>query len=313
VITTHTHDDFECPNRRYYVDTKSWLAYEQNPYSTYWVRSSSCHREISLGYDILTAITWLQANMNIWLLHNATTPRCSKLESCTTLPHLVQPWVAVPLPAWLNNIITNMTRYLHCVVAKSPRQHRCQHDSIALSPAWLDICITPWPSRLGSAFASMTWYLHRATTKLSCSMTRHLHHITTKLLRQHCRQHDLTSTSRRGQVASAASSRAWLDNIVASMTQHLHRAMAKSPRQRHREHDSAALSPAWLSIYIASWPDHPDSVVTSMTQQHHHQHDSAYTSHHGQVTPAAPSLACLDLYITPRPSRLGNVVVSMTW
>jgi hypothetical protein len=28
------HDDFECPSPRDYVDIKSWLAYEQNPYST---------------------------------------------------------------------------------------------------------------------------------------------------------------------------------------------------------------------------------------------------------------------------------------
>jgi hypothetical protein len=36
VITTHMHNDFEYPSPRDYVDTKSWLAYEQNPYSTHW-------------------------------------------------------------------------------------------------------------------------------------------------------------------------------------------------------------------------------------------------------------------------------------
>jgi hypothetical protein len=35
VIMTHMHDDFECPSLRNYVDTKSWLGYEQNSYSTY--------------------------------------------------------------------------------------------------------------------------------------------------------------------------------------------------------------------------------------------------------------------------------------
>jgi hypothetical protein len=35
VITTHTHDDFECLSLRDYVDTKFWLTYEQNPYSTH--------------------------------------------------------------------------------------------------------------------------------------------------------------------------------------------------------------------------------------------------------------------------------------
>jgi hypothetical protein len=34
VITTHMHNGFECLSLRDYVDTKSWLAYEQNPYST---------------------------------------------------------------------------------------------------------------------------------------------------------------------------------------------------------------------------------------------------------------------------------------
>jgi hypothetical protein len=35
VIMTHTHSDFECLSPRDYVDTKSWLAYEHNPYSTH--------------------------------------------------------------------------------------------------------------------------------------------------------------------------------------------------------------------------------------------------------------------------------------
>jgi hypothetical protein len=35
VIMTHTHDDFECLSPRDNVDTKSCLAYEQNPYSTH--------------------------------------------------------------------------------------------------------------------------------------------------------------------------------------------------------------------------------------------------------------------------------------
>jgi hypothetical protein len=41
VITTHTHNNFECPSPRNYVDTKSRLAYELNPYSTCWIRSSA--------------------------------------------------------------------------------------------------------------------------------------------------------------------------------------------------------------------------------------------------------------------------------
>jgi hypothetical protein len=34
VITTHTHENFECLSPKDYVDTKSLLAYEQNPFDT---------------------------------------------------------------------------------------------------------------------------------------------------------------------------------------------------------------------------------------------------------------------------------------
>jgi hypothetical protein len=52
VFMTHRQDDFECPSSIDYIDTRSCLAYEQNSYSTHLVRSGSCHRETSLGYDI---------------------------------------------------------------------------------------------------------------------------------------------------------------------------------------------------------------------------------------------------------------------
>jgi hypothetical protein len=166
---THSHDDIEHPSPRDYVDTKSWLAYERNPYSTQWIRSSSCHREMSLGYDIWLAIPQLQANTNIRLLHDATTPRCSDLRGCATL---------------------------------------------------------------------------------SCS-------VIVSMTRQHYHQHDSTSTSRHGQVTSAALLLAWLSSIVASMTRHLHHVMTMSPQQLRRQHDSAALSPAWFGIYIVSRPTSP--------------------------------------------------------
>jgi hypothetical protein len=35
VITTHTHDDFECLSSRDYVDTMSLVAYEKNSYLTH--------------------------------------------------------------------------------------------------------------------------------------------------------------------------------------------------------------------------------------------------------------------------------------
>jgi hypothetical protein len=92
---------------RDYVDTMSLLAYEQNPYLTNRVRSGSCHREMSLGYDILPAITRLQANTNIRLLHDATTPQCSKLGA-------VQPY--------------------HDQYNLELQRHR-HHESVALPPA----------------------------------------------------------------------------------------------------------------------------------------------------------------------------------
>jgi hypothetical protein len=105
---------------------------------------------MSLGYNILTAITWLQANINIRLLHDATTPSCSELGGCATLPQHVQHWVAASSPAWLDSIVASITWH-HC------RQHdststsrRGQVASVASSTAWLN-----------NTVASMTHHLHR--------------------------------------------------------------------------------------------------------------------------------------------------------
>jgi hypothetical protein len=35
VFMTHRHDDFVSLSPKDFVDTKSWLAYEQNPYLTH--------------------------------------------------------------------------------------------------------------------------------------------------------------------------------------------------------------------------------------------------------------------------------------
>jgi hypothetical protein len=317
VITTHTQDDFEFLSPRDYVDTKSCLAYEQNHYSTYWVRSCSCHRETLLGYNILLAITQQRAKKNISLLHDVTTPRYSKLGAA-------QPYY----------IKYNLE--LH-------RRH--QHESIAISSAWLRIYIVPRACHHGSIIASMT--------------------------QQHHHQHNSASTSSHGQVAPAALSPAKLSSIVANMTRHLHHATAKSSRQRHHQHDSAALSLAWLSIYIAPRPSHPavpsptwlDSIIAGMARhihsaaakshrqhrrQHHRQHDWTSTSRYSQVAPAALTSTWLDsiitsmtqhlyhapaksprqlhrqhdptslsstwlnIYIALRPSHPGSVIVSMT-
>jgi hypothetical protein len=139
-----------------YVDTKSSLASEENPCSSQWVRSYSCHRETSLGYDILPTITWLQANTNIWLLYDAATPQCSELRGCATLPQWVQPWVVASRPGWLGSIVTSMTQHLHCATAKSPQQRYGQHDMAPLSPSWLDTYTASRPSHLGSTVARIT-------------------------------------------------------------------------------------------------------------------------------------------------------------
>jgi hypothetical protein len=125
-------------------------------------------------------------------------------------------------------------------------------------------------------------------------MTQHRHHTMTKSPQQRRHQHDSTLTSRRGHVASAAPSPAWLDNAVTNMTWYLHRAMAKSPRQCHHQHDlastsrhgqvaSAVPSLAWLSIDIVPQPSHLNSAITSLTRQRHRQHDSASTSRYGLI------------------------------
>jgi hypothetical protein len=157
---THTQGGFKCPSPRDYVETKSCLPYEQNPYLTHWVRSGSFYREMSLGYEIWPTITWLWANKNIRLLHDATTPRCSELGGCATLPQPVQPWVAVPSLAWLDNTVASMTRHLHHTTTKSPRQCRCQHDSTAPSPAWLRIYIASWINHPDSTVTSITQQHH---------------------------------------------------------------------------------------------------------------------------------------------------------
>jgi hypothetical protein len=96
------------------------------------------------------------------------------------------------------------------------------------------------------------------------------------MTRQHHHQHDSTSISHRGQVASLAP------------------------------------SPAWLGIDIALRSSHLGGAIASMTRQHHHKHDSVTTSRRGQVTSVAPSPTWLDIDITLRPSHLDSAITSMT-
>jgi hypothetical protein len=118
--------------------------------------------------------------------------------------------------------ISSMTRHLHRAAAKSPQQRRRHHYSAALSPAWLGIYITLRPSHPGSIIVSITW--------------------------QHCHQHDSTSTSHCGQIASAtlsqhdstAPSPACLDNDI---TQLLDRQHLTSAASRHAVSSYQYLSP----------------------------------------------------------------------
>jgi hypothetical protein len=53
---------FECLSPRDYVDTKFRLAYEQNHYSTHWVRSGSCYREFWLR-SCCNRLSYLPCNL----------------------------------------------------------------------------------------------------------------------------------------------------------------------------------------------------------------------------------------------------------
>jgi hypothetical protein len=132
-----------------------------------------------------------------------------------------------------------MRQHLDAPILGAAQPYHNQHDSIALSLAWLSIYIMPRPSHPSSVVASMT--------------------------RQHRCQHDSISTSRHGQVTLATLLLVRLDSIVAIITQHIHRTVAKSPKQHRCQHDSAPPSPGWPNIFIATQPSCPDSIINSMT------------------------------------------------
>jgi hypothetical protein len=70
------------------------------------------------------------------------------------------------LSAWLDIFIAGFDS----AVTSMTRQHRRQHDSAAPLSAWLNIYIASWPSHLGSTVASTTWQRHHTSTWLSTSM-----------------------------------------------------------------------------------------------------------------------------------------------
>jgi hypothetical protein len=137
VFMTHRHDCSKCSSPRDYVDTKSWLAYEQNPYSIHWVRLDFCHKETSLGYDI----------------------------SLLSLGYK---------PTRICDFFT-MRQHLDALISGVVQPYHSQHDSVTLSPVWLGIYIAPRPSRLDSFVTSMTRHLHRVVVK-SPQQRCHQHH-----------------------------------------------------------------------------------------------------------------------------------------
>jgi hypothetical protein len=254
-----------------------------------------CHRQHK---SVALSLAWLSIYIASWSSHLPSPWWLSSTVASMThhLHHVVdksprqchcQHDSAAPSPTWLGiykapslswhgSIVTNMTQHLHRIVAKSPRQRCCHYDSVALSPAWLVIYIASMTRQHHHRYASTSTSHHGEVTSEVPSptwlgstvvgMSRHLHHATIKwpqqcrrsMTRQHCRQYDSTSTSRRGQVASAVPSPPWLSNTITSMTRHLHTAIA------------------------------------SMTQKHHRQHDSTSTKHYCQHDSATPSLAWLS-------------------
>jgi hypothetical protein len=145
---TPTQNAFKCPSPRDNVDTKSWLAYEQNPYSTHWVRSSSCHREMSLGYDILHVITRLWADTNV----NLTSSCCDNT-----------------LMIWargLHNLTTASTTLSCSAITSMTQQRHHQHDLATTSRHGQVASVAPSLAWLGSTIASMTQHQHRTMAKL---------------------------------------------------------------------------------------------------------------------------------------------------
>jgi hypothetical protein len=152
---------------------------------THWVRSGSCHRETSLGYDnfllsldykptrtsdffmmrqhlnapISGAAQPYHSQYNPWVTI-MTQQHCHQHDSAST-SFCDQVAPALSSPAWLGSIVANMTRHLHHVVAKLLRQRHHQHDSATLSPAWLSSIVTSMTRHLHHAAAKLPWQCHR--------------------------------------------------------------------------------------------------------------------------------------------------------
>jgi hypothetical protein len=111
LLSTHRHNSLKCQSPRDYVDTKSCLAYEQNPYLTHWVRLGSCHRETPLGYEIfLLSLSYKLTRIS---------------DFFTMRQHL-------------DALISGVVQPYHNQYNIDLQCHR-QHDSVALSLAWLGI------------------------------------------------------------------------------------------------------------------------------------------------------------------------------
>jgi hypothetical protein len=111
---------------------------------------------------------------------------------------------------------------------------------------------------------------------------------------------DSASTSRHDQVTLAASSLAWLDNIVASMIRYLHRATTKSHQQWLHQHDSATTLRHDRRCL--------DSVITSLTWQRHHTMAKSPRWYRADMTRQRLHVAANIGSATPSPAWLGGSV-----
>jgi hypothetical protein len=71
-------------------------------------------------------------------------------------------------PAWLGSTVASMTQHLYRTMAKSSRQRHSQHNSTAPSSAWLSIDITQWLNH-----RHQQWQMFLAASRHAASSCRY--------------------------------------------------------------------------------------------------------------------------------------------
>jgi hypothetical protein len=155
------------------------LGYKPTWISDFFTMRQHFDAPISGLCNLTTASTTLSysviASMTRHLHHAATKlPRQHRHQhdSAALLPtwlssilHRGQVNPAASSLAWLGSIVASMTQHLHRVTAKSPWQHRRQHDSVSTSCHSQAAPAASSPTWLGSIVTSMTRHLHYDTAK----------------------------------------------------------------------------------------------------------------------------------------------------